>query len=72
MHGVLNEKNSFNLGGSSDIGYEVILKFLKNGWKVISQYNFNNKSLNKLKKNYAHNLLLIKSNFEKNSSFNAF
>ena len=62
MHGVLNEKTVLILGGSSDIGYEVILKF-KNGWKVISQYNFNNKSLNKLKKNYAHNLLLIKSNF---------
>jgi len=66
------KKTVLILGGSSDIGYEVILKFLKNGWKVISQYNFNNKSLNKLKKNYAHNLLLIKSNFEKNSSFNAF
>lgn len=58
------------LGGSSDIGSKVILKFLKKGWKVISQYNLNNKSLNKLKKNYATNLLLIKSNFEKKSSIN--
>ena len=66
------KKTVLILGGSSDIGHEVILKFLKNGWKVISQYNLNNKSLNKLNKNYAHNLLLIKSNFEKNSSFNAF
>ena len=57
------KKTVLILGGSSDIGYEVILKFLKNGWKVISQYNFNNKSLNKLKTTLT--TLLIKSNLKK-------
>lgn len=53
------------LGGSSDIGIEIISKFLSNNWKVIAHYNENNKKLNQLKINNPGNLILINANFEK-------
>ncbi len=38
------------LGGSSDIGIEVIKFFLKLGWKVTAHYNKNKNKLNKINK----------------------
>ena len=49
------------LGGSSDIGVEVVKIFLKLNWEVTAQYNKNIKNLSILK-NYGK-LNLIKSNF---------
>ena len=60
------------LGGSSDIGYQVIIDFLNKGWKVICHFNKNQRQLNRLKKKYADDLTLIKSNFEKKISLNNF
>lgn len=56
-----NSKHVLVLGGSSDIGVEVIKIFLKLQWKVTAQYYKNKKNLGVLK-NYK-NLNLIQFNF---------
>ena len=66
------KKTALILGGSSDIGLQVVSKFLDNGWKVISHYNKNNKFLKKIKKDHNKNLILFKSDFEKYNSLNSF
>jgi 3-oxoacyl-[acyl-carrier protein] reductase len=50
------------LGGSSDIGIEVVKNFLKINWSVTAQFNKNKKKLEFLKKK-SQNLNLIKFNF---------
>ena len=60
------------LGGSSDIGYQVILDFLNKGWKVICHYNKNQRQLKGLKKKYPDDLTIVRSNFEKKNSLNYF
>tara|TARA_E500000178_G_scaffold266827_1_gene264233 strand:- start:725 stop:1438 length:714 start_codon:yes stop_codon:yes gene_type:complete len=60
------------LGGSSDIGFQVIKVFLKSNWVVILQYNKNSNAVKKLKKKYPNNLFLIKSDFSKKNSINSF
>ena len=71
------KKKVLILGGSSDIGIEVIKKFLKNKWVVVAHYSKNNHELKKIKNK---NLKIFKYdlrdiyNFEKflnkNSLFN--
>jgi len=56
-----DSKHVLILGGSSDIGIEVVKIFLKLQWKVTAQYYKNKKNLSVLK-NYK-NLNLIKFNF---------
>ena len=56
-----DSKHVLILGGSSDIGIEVVKIFLKLQWKVTAQYYKNKKNLLVLK-NYK-NLNLIKFNF---------
>ena len=60
------------LGGSSDIGYQVIIDFLNKGWKVICHFNKNQRQLNRLKKKYPDDLTIVRSNFEKKNSLNYF
>ena len=55
------KKIALVLGGSSDIGKEVVLRFLSAGWDVISHCNKNLNHLKKIKNNYPNNLILIKS-----------
>jgi len=50
-------------GASSDIGFKLTEKLLKNNYKVIGTYNKNKKKLLKLKKEF-ENLEIIKINFE--------
>lgn len=52
------------LGGSSDIGIEIIRNYLENGYLVYGHYNSNIKPLRKLQKNHK-NLFLFKFNFLK-------
>ena len=52
------------LGGSSDIGLEVVKIFLDNDWKVFAHYNKNKKNLLKIKKKF-QNLKLIKFNLSR-------
>ena len=66
------KKTVLILGGSSDIGLQVVSKFLDSGWKVISHYNKNNKFLKKIKKDHNKNLILFKSDFEKYNSLVSF
>ena len=56
-----NNRHVLILGGSSDIGIEVVKIFLKLNWNVTAQYYKNKKKLNNLK-NY-RNLNIIKFNF---------
>ena len=53
----INNKKIFILGASSDIGCEVVKKFLNDGYTVIGHYNTNKKKLSSIK---ASNLSLIK------------
>ena len=62
------KKIALVLGGSSDIGKEVVLRFLSAGWDVISHCNKNLNHLKKIKNNYPNNLILIKSDFSKKNS----
>lgn len=55
------------LGGSSDIGKELVLKFLKENYLVVAHYSKNKKELEKLKNKYK-NLTLLKSDFNKISN----
>jgi NAD(P)-dependent dehydrogenase (short-subunit alcohol dehydrogenase family) len=50
------------LGGSSDIGTEVVQLFLRDNWKVDAHFFKNKKKLNNFKK-YSKKLKLIKFNF---------
>jgi 3-oxoacyl-[acyl-carrier protein] reductase len=59
------KKTVLILGGSSDIGIEIISKFLLNNWKVIAHFNNNSKKLNHLKIDNPSNLILVKANFKK-------
>jgi 3-oxoacyl-[acyl-carrier protein] reductase len=61
------EKKILILGGSSDIGRELIIKFLKNGHDVTAHYSKNKKNLIGIKKKYK-NLSIFKSNFDKISN----
>ena len=65
----INKKKIFILGASSDIGIQVVKKFLDNNYKVIAHYNNNNKNLKRVK---SKNLKLIKYNLKKINSFNNF
>tara|TARA_B110000858_G_C17782905_1_gene465694 strand:- start:201 stop:896 length:696 start_codon:yes stop_codon:yes gene_type:complete len=51
-------------GASSDIGYKLTEKLLKNNYKVVGTYNTNKKKLIKLKEEFK-DLDIIKINFEK-------
>ena len=52
------------LGGSSDIGIEVVRNFINLDWQVTAHFFKNKKKLIKLKKN-SNNLNIIQFNFEK-------
>ena len=65
----INNKKNFILGASSDIGIQVVKKFLENDYKVIAHYNTSNKSLKKIKNK---NLKIIKFNLKNINSFNNF
>ena len=56
------EKKILILGGSSDIGVQVINKVLKKNWKVTAHYSKNKKALNNFSNS---NLSLIKCDFSK-------
>lgn len=55
-------KNILILGGSSDIGVEVVKNFLRLNWKVYAHYSQNKKSLKALEQKF-DNLKLIELNF---------
>lgn len=55
-------KKAFVLGGSSDIGVEIIKIYLRNGYFVIAHYNKMNKKLSDLQK-LKKNLILKRFNF---------
>ena len=59
---MLNKKHVLILGGSSDIGTEVVKNFLSKDWIVTAQLFKNKKKLQKLQKK-SNNLKLIKFNF---------
>ena len=61
------DKHVLILGGSSDIGIEVIKIFLDLNWKISAHFNRNSKNLNILKKK-SNNLNLIKFDFTKNNA----
>lgn len=60
------------LGGSSDIGINLIKKYINEGWNVICHYNQNSLEIKKLKKNYKNDLSLYKVNFDNENSVNKF
>ena len=60
------------LGGSSDIGINLIKKYIDGGWNVICHYNQNSLEIKKLKKNYKKELSLYKVNFDNENSVNKF
>ena len=60
------------LGGSSDIGVELIKKYLSKKWQVICHYNKNIIALNKLKKNYPNQLITLKADFASENSIKKF
>ena len=64
-----NNKKIFILGASSDIGYEVVKKFLDDGYEVIAHYHTNKKKLSKIKDS---NLSLIKFNLKDINKFEKF
>ena len=45
----VSKKKILILGASSDIGIQVVKKFLKKNWHVIAHSNKNNKKLGKIK-----------------------
>ena len=53
------------LGGSSDIGFQVIKVFLKSNWVVILQYNKNSNAIKKLKKKQKNKFFLLNFSFSK-------
>ena len=58
------KKKILILGGSSDIGVQVINKMLKKNWKVTAHYSKNKKTFNNFS-NSNSNLSLIKCDFSK-------
>ena len=60
------------LGGSSDIGDNLIKKYINEGWNVICHYNQNSLKIRKLKKIYKKELSLYKANFDNENSVNKF
>ena len=64
-----NKKHVLVLGGSSDIGIEVVKNFLQLKWKVTTHYFKKKKKLAILKKGSRH-LNLVKLNFASHSNFN--
>ena len=54
------KKKILILGASSDIGIATTIKFLKNDWHVIAHCNLNSSKLLKLKKQYTHDLEILK------------
>ena len=60
----MKKKHVLVLGGSSDIGIEVIKMFLKLNWSVSAHYFKNKTKLNLLKKK-SKNLNLVKLDFSK-------
>ena len=65
----INNKKIFILGASSDIGYEVVKKFLEDGYVVIGHYHTNKKKLSKIKDS---NFSLIKFNLKDINKFEKF
>ena len=63
-----NKKHVLILGGSSDIGVEVVNFFLRHNWKVTAHYFKNKRKLAILKK-YSNNLHLINFNFVSHNNF---
>ena len=63
------KKRVLILGGSSDIGVEVVKTFLKSNWEVNAHFFKNKKRLNDLKKNY-NNLKTIKLDFSNFKNIN--
>ena len=63
------KKHVLVLGGSSDIGIEVVKNFLQLKWKVTTHYFKNKKKLAILKKG-SRQLNLVKLNFASHSNFN--
>ena len=59
----MKSKKLLVLGGSSDIGIEVVKNFLNLGWNVTAHYYKNNKNLKDLNKK-SRNLNLIKFNLD--------
>ena len=64
----MKDKKVLILGGSSDIGIELIKKYLENNWHVFCHYNKNKKVLNNLQKKNKHKLSIFKANFYDNKS----
>ena len=64
-----NKKHVLILGGSSDIGIEVVKNFLKLKWEVTAHFFKNKNRLEILKKN-SKNLNIIKLNFANYGNFN--
>jgi 3-oxoacyl-[acyl-carrier protein] reductase len=60
------------LGGSSDIGIELIRKYLSQNWKVICHYNKSETGLNKLKQNHRNQLTTVKADFASENSIKKF
>ena len=65
---VKKDKCVLILGGSSDIGINLIKKYIKEGWRVICHYNKSSNKINKLKKTYKNQLVSFKANFESEHS----
>ena len=63
----MKKKHALVLGGSSDIGIEVVRILLNLNWNVSAHYFKNKKKLNLLKKN-SKNLNLVKFDFAKTNS----
>tara|TARA_A100001011_G_C14298599_1_gene839668 strand:- start:454 stop:1170 length:717 start_codon:yes stop_codon:yes gene_type:complete len=60
------------LGGSSDIGINLIKRYLKEGWMVICHYNRNSLKIKQLKVNYKIDLSTYKADFENENSLKKF
>ena len=63
------KKNVLILGGSSDIGIEVIKNFLKLKWKVTAHFSQNKKKLEIFRKS-SKNLNIIRFDFANYSNLN--
>ena len=55
-------KKALILGASSEIGLEVVKKFLSKGWDVVAHCNSNGNELSKIKKKLITNKLIILDN----------
>lgn len=57
MGKILKKRRILILAASSDIGIEVVKKFINNNWEVLAHYNYNRKKIAKIK---SKNLSLFK------------